>query len=85
LKHNELAKEHCLSRKQLTSCLLGGVQICFLLRFTNIFLVAYPLVPEPIGYLRTNGNVCSPLVFEEFLRASASLNNFLQLLTVHYL
>lgn len=41
-----------LRRTELTSCLFGCVQVRLLLCFTYVFLVAYPLVAEPIGNLQ---------------------------------
>lgn len=52
---NELVKEHpslIWRRTELTSRFFSCVQVRLLLCFTYVFLVAYPLVAEPIGNLR---------------------------------
>lgn len=50
---SKTVKGHPLSQEP-TSCFLGCVQIRFLLRLTDVLLIAYPLISEPIGHLIAN-------------------------------
>lgn len=38
--------------RRCTSCFFGSIQICFFLRFADIFLISNAFVTEPIGDLR---------------------------------